>query len=190
MNMPLSPALPRALALAILMSLLLLIWAALVQPLIRISTGRRAEIADLSARLAHLDAMAARRTGLQRQALGREAQLAAAGGSWHGASATAVGAAVQDRLRKAVAAGGGRVESSSEAHETIEHGFHKLTVHFSIEGTLDTVTATLAAIETSRPALFAGEMTIAAPDGTPAAAGPPMVHFELDVSGYLAEPRS
>ena len=115
-------------------------------------------------------------------------QLAAAGGLWRDASATAIGAAVQDRLRKAVGDDGGRVESSSEAHETSEHGFRKITVHFNIEGTLDTMTRTLAAIEVARPALFADGLTVAAPE-SPAANGPPMLHFEIDVGSYVAGPR-
>jgi hypothetical protein len=188
MNISLSPLMRRALALAILLALLLLVWTAAVEPLIGLGSERRADIAALSARLAHLDTIVARRPELERQAHRREAQLAAAGGLWRGTSATAVGAAVQDRLGKAVAAGNGRVDSSSQAHETVEHGFRKITVHLSIEGPLDTVTRTLAAIETARPALFADGLTIAAPETT--AGGPPLLHFELDVSGYLAEPRS
>jgi Type II secretion system (T2SS), protein M subtype b len=189
MNISLSPAIRRALALAILLTVLLLIWTAAIEPLIGLGIERRSDIADLLARLAHLEAIVARRPLLQHQARSQEEQLAAAGGLWHGASAAAIAAAVQDRLRKAVTAGGGRVDSSSEAHETIKHGVRKITVHFSIEGTLDTVTETLAAVETARPALFTDGIAITAPDAAPAASGPPMLRFELDVSGYLAVPR-
>ncbi|MGH7113303.1 MAG: type II secretion system protein GspM [Stellaceae bacterium] len=190
MNIYLSPAMRRALALAILLILIVLVWAAAIRPLIRLSTERRADIAELSERLAHFEMIIARRPELQRRAHAREARFAAAGGLWRGASASAIGAAVQDKLGKAAGAGGGRVDSSSEAHETVEHGFRKVTVHFSIEGSLDTVTRTLAAIETARPALFADRLTIAAPDNATAAGGRAILHFELDVSGYLAEPRS
>ncbi len=190
MNISLSPAMRRALALAILLTLIVLVWTTAIRPLIGLSADRRADIAELSVRLAHLEAAIARRPQLQRQAHNREEQLAAAGGLWRGASATAVGAAVQDRLRKAVGAGDGRVNSTSEAHETVDHGFRRITVHFSIEGTLDTMTRTLAAIETARPALFADRVTIAAPDSAAAAHGPPVLHLDLDVSGYLAGPRS
>lgn len=191
MNIYLSPAMRRALALAILLTLVLLAWTAAIRPLIGLSTERRADIADLSERLAHFETIIARRPELQRQARAREAQFTAAGGLWRGASASAIGAAVQDKLGKAVGAGGGgRVDSSSEAHETVEHGFRKVTVHFSIEGSLDTVTRTLAAIETARPALFADRLAIAAPDNAAAAGGRAILHFELDVSGYLAEPLS
>ncbi|HEY3912306.1 MAG TPA: type II secretion system protein GspM [Stellaceae bacterium] len=190
MNISLSPTMRRALALAILLSLMVLVWTAAIQPLIGLSTQRRADIAALSARLAHLDAVIARRPELRRRQRAREKQLAAAGGLWRGASASAIGAAVQDQLGKTVAVGGGRVDSSSEAHETVEHGFRKITVHFSIEGSLDTITKTLAAIETARPALFADRLTIAAPDGTAAATGPAVLHFDIDVSGYLAAAQS
>ena len=188
MNMSLSPAMRRALALAILLSLVAFVWSLAIRPLIALSADRRADIAELSDRLARLQLVIAHRPELQRQLSERDGQLAAAGGLWRDASATAIGAAVQDRLRKAVGDDGGRVESSSEAHETSEHGFRRITVHFNIEGTLDTMTRTLAAIEAARPALFADRLTVAAPE-SPAANGPPMLHFEIDVGSYVAGPR-
>lgn len=190
MNILMPAAVRRALALAILLTLVALAWTAAIRPVIGLSTQRHADIAELSARLAHLEAIISRRPELQRRTQAGEQRLAAAGGLWHGTSAPAIGAAVQDRLGNAVAAGGGRVDSSSEAHETVEHGFHKVTVHFSIDGTLDTITKTLSAIDTARPALFADRVTIAAPDNAVAGNGPPMLHLDLDVSGYLGEPRS
>jgi general secretion pathway protein M len=189
MNIALWPAMRRGLALAILLTVIVLVWSAAIRPLIGLSADRRADIAELSAQLVHLEALIARQPELQRQARAREEQLAAAGGLWRGASATAIAAVVQDLLRKAVEAGGGRIKSSSEAHETGEHGFRRITVHFSIEGTLDTITRTLAAIETARPALFEDQVAIAALDSADANA-PPVVHFDLDISGYLAGPRS
>jgi hypothetical protein len=189
MNITLSPAIRRTLALAILAALIGVVWSGAVRPLIGLGADRRADIAELSARLAHLEAIAARGPELARRVHAREQELAAAGGLWRATSATAVAAAVQDQVQQAVGAGGGRIDSSSAAHEAVEHGLRRITVHFSGEGTLDTVTGALAAIETARPALFADRVTIAAPDGA-AADGPPVLRFDLDVSGYLAGPRS
>lgn len=190
MNILVPAAVRRTLALTILVMLLALAWTAVVRPLIGLSAQRHTDIVDLSARLAHLEAIIARRPELQRRRQAGKAQFAAADGLWHGASASVIGAAVQDRLGKAVAASGGRVDSSSEAHETVEHGFHKITVHFSIDGTLATITKTLTALETTRPALFADRVTISAADTAGASNSPPVLHLDLDVSGYFGEPRS
>ena len=185
MNLSLSPVMRRVLAVAILLALAGLVWAAAIRPLVGLAADRRADIAALSARLAHLETVVARRPKLERRSHERERQLAAAGGVWREASGTAVAAAVQDLVRKAVGAAGGRVESSAPAPEAVEHDFRRVSVHFTSEGTLDTLTRTLAAIAASRPALFADRLRIAAPEGTPANA-PPVLRFDLDVSGYLA----
>jgi hypothetical protein len=72
-----------------------------------------------------------------------------------------------------------------------ERGFLKLTVRFSIQGTLDTVQQTLAAIATTNPALFVDSYTITAPESAgPAADAPPMLNLELDVAGYMLTSRS
>jgi general secretion pathway protein M len=95
-----------------------------------------------------------------------------------------IAAGVEDRLRAAVAAGGGRVISTSEAREAVELGFRKVTVHCAIEGSLDTMIKTLAAIETARPALFADNLTVAVREEGAARKGPPMLDIDIDVSGY------
>ena len=97
---------------------------------------------------------------------------------------------MQDRLREAVVAGGGQITSTSEAHEGVEYGFRKFIVHIRIEGTLDTRVKTLAAIETSRPALFADNFTVAAQENAAERKGPPILDLDLDVSGYSAGPGS
>jgi general secretion pathway protein M len=122
--------------------------------------------------------------------LGGRTQLAAVGGFWNAASPAAIAAAVQDRLHEAVGGGGGQITSTSEAHEGAEYGFRKITVHFSIEGTLDMMVKTLAAIETSRPALFADNLTVAAQENAAERKGPPILDLDLDVSGYSAAPGS
>jgi hypothetical protein len=189
-NIAWSPTMRRAVALAILSGLIVLFWLAAMQPLIGLARDRSGDIAKLSEQIAHLEALAARQPGLQRRALSGRTQLAAVGGFWNGASAAGVAAAVQDRLREAVLAGGGQVTSTSEAHEAAEYGFRKITVHFSIEGTLDTMVKTLAAIETARPALFAENFTVSTQENATEHKGPPTLDLDLDVSGYSAAPGS
>jgi len=190
MNIAWSPAMRRVAALAIFSALIALLWLAVMQPLIGLASDRRGDIAELSGQIAQLEGLMARQPGLQRRELSGRAQLAAVGGFWNGASAPAIAAAVQDRLREAVIAGGGQVTSTSEAHEAAEHGFRKITVHFTIEGTLDTMVKTLAAIETARPALFADNFTVATQENATEHKGPPTLDLDLDVSGYSAAPGS
>ena len=190
MNIPWSPAMRRAAALAIFSALIALFWLAAMQPLIGLASDRRGDIAELSGQIAQLEGLMARQPGLQRRELSGRAQLTAVGGFWNGASAPAIAAAIQDRLREAVIAGGGQVTSTSEAHEAAEHGFRKITVHFTIEGTLDTMVKTLAAIETARPALFADNFTVATQENATEHKGPPTLDLDLDVSGYSAAPGS
>jgi general secretion pathway protein M len=181
----LSPTLRRrALALGILALLLVLVWSLAVSPLIRAVTDRQAEIAALSARLDRLDASLAERPAIERQVRQREQQFAALGGFWEGASTASIAARIQDRLREAVTGSGGRINSMSEASEAVERGFRKLTVRFAIEGTLDTIEQTFAAIETTHPALFVDAFAIAVPVRTQPD-GPPPLSFELEVAGYL-----
>jgi general secretion pathway protein M len=182
----LSPSARRALALAILAVLMLSGWSLVVAPLIAMSSDRRADIALLGDELGRLDALIARKPELTIKADALAAQLAGERGFWTAASAAAMAAAVQDRLRQAVTGSGGRLKSVSEVNEASEQGFRKISVRFSIDGPLGTIEAALAAVETATPALFVENMTITAPPesgGSPDQ--PPLLGLELSVSGYM-----
>jgi hypothetical protein len=186
----LSPLMRRLLALSILAAVVVLCWSLVVRPVIALSSDRAAEIEADTEQLDHLQLVIAHRPELERRANALHAQFAAAGGFWAGVSPAAIAASVQDRLRQAVTDSGGRVKSTSGVSETTEHGFRKLTVRFSIEGTLDTVQKTLAAVETATPALFVDSLKLA-PQGRDAdAETPPMLDLDLDVAGYMKAPPS
>jgi len=190
MTWSLSPPIRRGLALSILLGLLLVAWAGVVSPLIGFPRERQGQIDALSEELGRLRTMTARRPELERQAAAVQGQLAAEGGFWSGASAAAVAASVQDRLRQVVVGSGGRVKSTSEGTESPASGFREVTIRFSIEGTLETVQKSLAAIETATPALFVNGLTIAAPSDLTARDRPPVLNLDLDVTGYMRMPRS
>jgi hypothetical protein len=185
-----APRVRRGLALSILLGLLLVAWEGVISPLIDLPRDRQGQIDALSEELDGLRTMTARRPELERQAAAVQRQLAAEGGFWSGASAAAMAASVQDRLRQVVIGSGGRVKSTSEGRQNSASGFHEITIRFSIEGTLETVQKTLAAIETSTPALFVNGLTIAAPPDHAARDRPPVVNLDLDVTGYMRAPRS
>jgi hypothetical protein len=190
MTPPFAPPIRRAMALAILLCLLLLSWGLVIGPLIEWPRDRRAEIAALSDQLDRLRAITARQPELERRAAALQGQLAIEGGFWSGASAAAIAAGVQDRIRQVVTGSGGRVKSTSEAKEGTASDFHPLTIRFSIEGTLDTMQKTLAAIEASTPTLYVDGLTIAAPAGVMPRDRPPSLNLDLDVTGYMRLPRS
>jgi hypothetical protein len=186
----LSPPIRRALALGIPAFLCLFAWSLVIGPLIHLSRDRQSDISALSEQLGRLEAVGARKPELERQAGALQAQLAAAGGFWDGASPAAIAAGIQDRLRAAVVGSGGRVNSTSEANEAAEHGFRKVTVRFGIEGTIETVQQTLAAVATTAPALFVDGFTVVAPANETARDNPPVLNLDLNVAGYMRAPRS
>ncbi|HEY1300532.1 MAG TPA: GspMb/PilO family protein, partial [Stellaceae bacterium] len=63
--------------------------------------------------------------------------------------------------------------------------FRKIAVQFSVEGTLDTLQKTLAAVETKTPALFVDGFTVAAAENGAGRDHPPMLDFDLNVAGYM-----
>jgi hypothetical protein len=186
----LSPPVRRGLALTILLCLLLVAWERVVLPLVEFPRDRQGQIDALSEELGRLRTMTARKPELERRAAAVRGQLAAEGGFWSGASAAAMAAGVQDRLRQVVISSGGRVKSTSEGRESPASGFHEVAIRFSIEGTLETVQKALAAIETSSPALFVNGLTIAAPSDSAARDRPPVLNLDLDVTGYMRASRS
>jgi hypothetical protein len=177
------PALRRALALAILLALPLVVWLAVVEPLVSVITDRQAEIATLAERLARLKATIARIPDLRSSEAESNQRLEAAGGVWTGTSEAALAAAVQDRLRQAVS-GEGVVKSTSHVRGADESGLQTVRIRFSIEGTLATIEQALAVIETSRPVMFVDNMMIAAPASF-SMEKPPLLGLDMEVIGYL-----
>jgi general secretion pathway protein M len=188
MNFVLSPTIRRVMALAIFLTLIGISWSGAVQPLFALVLDRRADIDQLSQRVVDLEKLAARRSELEYRLRDGRRRLAAAGGFWTGASAAAIAADVEDRMHAAVAASGGRVTSTSATGDAAEFGFRRITVHCTIEGTLDTLEKTLAAIENTRPALFADNLTVSVRDNAADNKGPPLLDLDLDVTGYSAAP--
>jgi hypothetical protein len=186
----LSPPIRRALALAILALVCLVAWSLAIGPLIDLPRDRQSDILALSEQLDRLEAVSDRKPELERQAGSLQAQLAATGGFWDGASPAAIAAGIQDRLRAAVIGSGGRIKSTSEANEAAEYGFRKTTVRFGIEGTIETVQQTLAAVAATTPALFVDGFTVAAPANETARDHPPVLNLDLNVAGYMRAPRS
>lgn len=209
------PALRRAAALAILLLLTVAAWIVVADPVIGLARDRIDDIAALAQRRADLDLILSRRPDLRREEAALRVRLAEEGGFWAGASAPAIAAAVQDRLRQVVTAHGGLLKTAAEIRSAATLGAElgadrgaadrgadrgadpgagparaaAIRTRFRIEGTLETIRATLAAIETSRPALFVDGLTITGQDGDGTVEKPPMLALDLDVTAFRAPVR-
>lgn len=181
----LPPAARRALALAILLLLPVLLWLVVVAPLVGMVDDREAEIAAAQQRLGDLEAIIARIPGLKRRDEALKARLDEENGIWEATSEAAVSTGMEEILRSTVDAGHGAVVSSAPLRSTTEQEFRVVKVRFKIEGTLETIEQTLAGIEAARPAIFVDSFTITAPAVEPQPDQPPKLDLDLEVMGYL-----
>ncbi len=174
----------RLLAVAILLLLPVVVWVAVAQPLIGVVVDRQAQIDTLSERLIRLRAAIRRIPALELNETAARARLEAAGGIWTETNEASMAAIMQDRLRQAVSSSNGIVKSTSHLRGGTEKDLQVVRIRFNIEGTLDTVQQTLAAIAAARPAMFVDTMTVAAPASfTPDK--PPLLGLDIEVIGYL-----
>ena len=180
----LSAPVQRFLALALLAIALVLGWQLVLSPLADLARDREADIALLTDQLEHLNALAARRPGLDRQAHSLQAQINA-DGFWTGSSTAAVIVAMQDKLRQAITAGDGRLKSTSEAGVTVVHGLRKVGLRLSVDGTIGTLQKVLEGVEAASPALFVDSIVTTTSGASPAADRPPVLSLELTVAGYM-----
>lgn len=179
----------RGLALLLLAGVIVLAWMVVITPVAGLATDRVAEIDALMERRAALTLVAERRPALEAQASALATRLREEGGFWTGGSATAIAATVQDRLRKVVTEHAGRVRTTSELRTAADQAERNVRVRFRIEGTIETIERTLAAIEASRPMLFVDAMTLVGHDGDGTPERAPVLTLDLDVSAPRAMPQ-
>ncbi|GAN76968.1 type II secretion system protein GspM [Acidisphaera rubrifaciens] len=178
------PSARRALALAILVLLPVVAWVAVVAPLVDLVRDRQAEIESVADRLATLRAVIGRIPTLKTREAANRQRLEAAGAIWPETSPAAIAAAMQDRLRQAVASSHGVLKTASRLQGKGEKDLDAVRIRFSIEGTLETVRQTLAHIQTARPEMFVDSMTIKAP-AIFTKEKPPLLGLDLEVVGYM-----
>lgn len=175
---------PRLLAILVLLGLILLAWNVVIAPLVGLAVDRKTDIATLSDRLERLHAVIARIPHLRAEAATLQAKLAAEGGLWTGSSSTFVATSIQSKIRDAIGSVGGNIRSTSELNGKDEAGLRRVRVHVVIDGTLETVVRTLAAIDAARPPIFVENLTISSPANI-TVDKPPMLTLDLDVLGYM-----
>jgi len=162
------PLFSRALALAIPVALALLIWSAVVAPL-------------LDARQERQDAFTALRkvaAGYERTAVDRkvlEAQLKAAYaadktvlGLASGANAAVVAADLQGQVKHIVESKGGEMRSAQNVTAAAADAVEKIELHHDFTLPLGALTDVLYQVETHTPYLFVDSLEIHVPDTVPA----------------------
>lgn len=185
-----TPAFRRAIAGLILVALIAAVWLAIIQPLHGLVATRQADIAELSNQLERVKAILARRPQVDRRRAELQAQFAASRSYWTGMSPTAVAAKVQEIMRQAAAENGGRVTASTEMPSVSERGFRRITLRFSVEGSMDTLVRILAALEMASPSLFVEALNVTSGGASGSADRPVSMSIVFDVGGYLAGPSS
>lgn len=102
-------------------------------------------------------------------------------------SASLASAEVQDRVRRAVTEGGGRLASVQVAQPRDEGRFRQVSVTVQFNATVANLQKALATIESSEPLLFVESMTVRSqtpPNFRPAPGFDPEVFVQIDVAGF------
>jgi hypothetical protein len=176
-------ALPGRLAALALLGVLLWGVARGLAALLPAGAGDQAEDAALVARLS---AMAQRRPGLEQQAQALEAALAAPRLLWSGSPAFAT-AAMQARVREAMATSGGLLRSTTEAPPEAEKGLLRIGLRVEANATMAALVDVLQRLGASAPMILVEGLTVTVqPVGEPA--GPPVFTIRADLAGYLRAP--
>ena len=177
----------RLAALAILGALL---WGAVqvLAALLPASAGGQAEDAELVARLS---AMAQRRPVLEQQARALEAALAAPRLLWSGSPAFAT-AAMQARLREALATAGGALRSTAEAPPETEQGLLRIGLRVEANASMAALQEVLQRLGASAPMILVEGLTVTASPGTASpggkSVGAPVFTIRAELAGYLRAP--
>ena len=181
-----SPWAGRAAAVLILGVLLWAGWLGVVA-LLPASVGAplAGEDGELAARLT---AMAQRRPLLEQQARGLEAALTEPGLLWSGSSVAATAAAMQARVREAVAGAGGTLRSTAQLPPETDKGLLRIGLRVEANGSMVALRDSLVRLAAITPMVLVEGLTVTAPAGGGEADGAPLFTIRLDLAGYLRAP--
>jgi general secretion pathway protein M len=187
----LSPPISRALAAALLVGLVAIIYLAIVQPVIDARIDQRDQIANLENTLQRYQRVAAQRAS--REAALAELKQRAAGedGLLRGANETLMAAAIQNRLKALVDESHGELKSIQILPPQADGPLRRIAVRGQLSVTVEAAQRVFHDLEGGDPLLFLDNIGIRsrddsrrrrerAPDG--------MLEVRLDVYGY-AQPQ-
>ncbi|WP_340116982.1 type II secretion system protein GspM [Pelagibius sp. 7325] len=161
MTFDLTAALRRIGAVALLLAVPLLCYAAVVAPLASHRASLDEDLARLEDSLARYKAFAAERPRLAEALAAAEAAEPDTGLYLEGASDALAAARLQDLLNAIVERNGGRLDSVRVLPSASEAGYRRVAVEVFLEGRLEALRDILYSVETEKPFLFVRNLDIA-----------------------------
>jgi hypothetical protein len=179
----LPPRTRQGLAIALLILVTLLVWFALVGPILNLALSRQADVTILSGEAQELQSLENRAPTIGARKEAARAALQSLGVLWSGPNKVAIAASMQDLVRTAAQQSGGVVSSSSALTENDSGDAHMVGIRARVDGSIGTLQQVLRALDVARPRLFVTNLSISsAAPGTKDQ--PPQLSFEFSVAGY------
>ena len=183
------PLARRGLALAILLILVGMVYAAAVQPLVDDYRDTTQSIDQMSALLQRYQRVAGNLAPLQAELASVQQRQGAKDGFFTGANDTLVAAQLQGKLRTAVEAARGELKSTQVLPTEDDGKMRRITVRGQMASTLGAVQRVIYELEASSPYLFVDNLNLRVRAAERRAEVPdqdPILDVRFDVYGYLS----
>lgn len=172
----------QALALAVTLLPVLLIWLAVIAPLRGCYDERAARLAENQARLSRMEAAVQALPHLHAAARRAANSTDAPKLLVEGDSDAVAAAALQERLQAMATAAGVTIASADTIPPAAEGAYRRIAVRLTVTGDWASMVGLLAAIETATPRLLVDDMQIQAAPGLGPAGPAPPGHTTIDAA--------
>ncbi len=160
MTPPLSPSFQRALAVAILVAIVAVIYAALVQPLIDTYAADNAEIAQRQEALLRYQRAAQGLPARQKELAALKQDQAKADGFLEGSSDTLIAAQIQNRVKTLANAAKIELKSSQVLPAALDGKLKRIAIRGQISATTTGLLSIFHDLEAQSPSLFLDNVTL------------------------------
>lgn len=184
----LSPRARRLVAVGLLVAVLLGVYSFVAAPLLASYGQNRHEAAELQAALAKYEEIGREIPELQKQLDDLHRQGATAAGYLEGQNDTLIAAALQDRLKNAVAQTGGRLNSTQVLANTEHTKPHRVAVRGQMQMSLASLQRVLYTLESGTPYLFIDNLEVrpvVGPRGSQPTDTDAVLDVHFDIYGYM-----
>lgn len=190
MTAPLSPAISRALALALLFALLLLLFTGIVHPLFSAYADARSAAVQWREAIAHAEATSRNPAALQAEVAQIKARQRSAVGFLHSTNNALAAAELQDRLKMLVESVHGELRSTQILPARDEGKVRRITIRGQISTDIAGLQRVFYQLESTEPMLFLDNVEIR-PRRTwrlRAASEDGGIEAQFDLYGYMRGP--
>lgn len=188
MTSALSPRSRRAVAVGLLAVVLLALYSFVIGPAVASYADSRRQSARLRDELAHLQAIGRDIPDLETRLAQLHRQGATAAGYLDGQNETLVAAALQERLKAAVAATGGRLNSTQVLTIAAQGKTRRVAVRGQMQMNIAALQRVLYTLESGSPYLFIDNLDVrpmVGPRGPQSTDGDGVLDVYFDVYGYM-----